>query len=203
MPAGSSIFIIAAVAGLLAGCRTPQGVVKPLPEPQPRAELPPVPPMEGGRDYWVAFQKNFRDFTTDDKTSGLKPADPLQLELFITGSETTTGYVEIPGLRFRKDFTMEPGSVVNIPIDSAAQIRSSGIVEKLGVHVVADHPVMVYGLNRRFQTTDTYIAYPTENLGSRYRAVCFRWLQNDLLSQFVVVATDDSTRVTIHPSATV
>ncbi|MEP7220528.1 MAG: IgGFc-binding protein, partial [Bacteroidota bacterium] len=109
----------------------------------------------------------------------------------------------IPGLRFRKDFTMEPGSVVNIPIDTAAQIRSSGIAEKLGVHVVADHPVMVYGLDRRFQTTDTYIAYPTENLGSRYRAVCFRWLQNDLLSQFAVVATDDSTRVTIHPSATV
>ncbi|MEP7220998.1 MAG: hypothetical protein ABI876_18880, partial [Bacteroidota bacterium] len=92
MPAGSSLVILTAfaIAGLLAGCRTPQGAVTPLPEPQPHAELPSVPPMEGGEDYWVAFQKNFRDFSTDDKTEGMRPADPLQLELFITGSETTT-----------------------------------------------------------------------------------------------------------------
>jgi hypothetical protein len=68
---------------------------------------------------------------------------------------------------------------------------------------VADAPVTVYGSNHRFQTTDTYLAYPVDLLGRSYRAACYRWLQSDLLAQVAVVATEDGTTVRLTPSAPV
>lgn len=153
-----------------------------------------------GREFWVVFQKNFRDYVSDDKTQAARPADPLQLELFITSSDNVRGYVEIRGLGFRRDFTVDAGKVINIPIDTAAQVRSSEKIEDLAVHIVTSAPVAVYGLDRRFQTTDTYLAHPVNVLGRSYRAMGYTWLQNDLLSQAAIIATDNDTRVTITPS---
>jgi hypothetical protein len=82
-------------------------------------------------------------------------------------------------------------------------MRSSQVVEKLGVHITAEQPVTVYGSNRRYQTTDTYLALPVVALGVAYRALGYRWLQQDLLSQVAVVATEDNTSVTFVPSAAV
>lgn len=154
-----------------------------------------------GKEFWLVFQKNFRDWVTDEKTQRQRPADALTLELFITSSQNATGYIEIKGLRFRQDFSVPAGQVITIPIDTAAQLRSSEVVEELGVHVVADQPIAVYGLNRRYQTTDTYLAHPVNVLGKRYRAVGYRWLQNDLLSQVAIIATEDNTEITITPTA--
>jgi len=154
-----------------------------------------------GKEFWLVFQKNFRDWVTDEKTMKQRPADPLTIELFITSSRDATGHIEIKGLRFRRDFTVPAGQVINITIDTAAQVRSSEIIEELGIHVVSDEPIAVYGLNRRYQTTDTYLAHPINVLGRRYRAVGYRWLQSDLLSQIAIVATDDNTEVTITPTA--
>jgi len=154
-----------------------------------------------GKEFWLVFQKNFRDWVSDEKTMKQRPADPLTLELFITSSRNATGYIEIEGLRFRREFSVPAGQVINIPIDTAAQLRSSEVVENLGIHVVSDEPIAVYGLNRRYQTTDTYLAHPVNVLGTRYRAVGYRWLQSDLLSQVAIVATDDDTEITITPTA--
>ena len=73
------------------------------------------------------------------------------------------------------------------------------VVQKLGVHVVAEAPISVYGLNRRYQTTDTWASIPVHLLGTGYRAVGYGWLESDLLSQIAVVATEDNTVVTIVP----
>ncbi len=153
-----------------------------------------------GKEFWVVFQKNFRDFVADDKTDELKPAEPLVLELFITASKKVRGYVEVAGIGFRKDFTVNAGQVINIPVDSAAQLRSSEVIENLAVHIVADEPIAVYGLSHRYQTTDTYLAYPIDVLGTNYRAMGYKWLAEDLLSQMAVIATEDNTKVTITPS---
>lgn len=170
-----------------------------LPRPVPEARRSDF--TTEGREFWVVFQKNFRDFTVDDKTQAQKPADPLQLELFITSSENARGTIEIRGLGIRREFEVQAGRVISIPIDTAAQVRSSEKIEDLAVHIVADEPIAVYGLNRRFQTTDTYLAHPVNVLGTSYRAMGYAWLQNDLLSQVAIIATEDETRVTITPSA--
>jgi hypothetical protein len=156
-----------------------------------------------GREFWLAFQKNFRDYVTDAQTSSLRPSEPLTLELSICSMYPTKGYVEIAGTGFRKEFTVTPLQVTRITIDPEAQIRSNGTVERLAVHVVADEPVTIYGLNRRYQTTDTYAAIPVNLLGTEYRAIGYGWLENDLLSQVAIVATEDNTVVTITPTATI
>jgi hypothetical protein len=156
-----------------------------------------------GREFWLAFQKNFRDYVTDEQTSLMRPSEPLQLELAIGSKFHAKGYVEIAGIGFRKEFTVAPIGMTRISIDTAAQIRSNGKAERLAVHVVADEPVSIYGLNRRYQTTDTYAAIPVHLLGTEYRAIGYGWLENDLLSQMAIVATEDNTEVTIIPTATV
>lgn len=153
-----------------------------------------------GREFWVVFQKNFRDYVTDERTQAQTPAATLELELFITSSKNTKVRIEIPGIDFRIERNLRANRVVNIQIDTAAQLRSSEVIEQLGVHITSDEPVAVYGLNRRYQTTDTYLAHPVNVLGKHYRAMGYRWLQNDLLSQIAVVATRPNTRVRIIPS---
>lgn len=153
-----------------------------------------------GREFWVVFQKNFRDWTPDEVTSKLKPAEPLQLNLFITSSKRAQGSIEIEGIRFRKDFTVNAGQVIAISIDTSAQLRSSDKVEKLAVHVTSDEPISVYGLSHRYQTTDTYLAYPVDVLGTSYRAIGYGWLANDLLSQIAIIGTQNGTNVTITPT---
>lgn len=167
------------------------------------AQQPLPAPSASGREFWLVFQKNFRDHVIDERTNEPSPAAPLELELFISSNVSASGHVEIPGLGFRKEFTIAPGAVKWIEIDSAAQLRGSSVIEKLGVHVVADQPVTVYALDRRYQSTETYLAIPVEALGNEYRAMAYRWLQNDLISQMAVVATEDATVVRIVPSVPV
>jgi hypothetical protein len=174
-----------------------------------RAQTISVDPVrEGGREFWVVFQKNFRDSVADQPATKhspqkMRPADSLTLALVITAGSDANGYVEIPGLGKRTPFGIKGGEMVVVPVDRGAEVVSDGVVEKLGVHVVADAPVMVYGSNHRLQTTDTYLAYPVDLLGKSYRAACYRWLQSDLLAQVAVVATEDGTTVRFTPSAPV
>lgn len=194
---GTTCFLLLLLMLLSSGHLMAQGGGLPLPTPEARRS----DFTTEGREFWVVFQKNFRDVTTDENTKAQKPADPLQLELFITSSMNARGTIEIRGLGFNRSFDVQAGRVISIPIDTAAQLRSSEKVEDLAVHIVADQPIAVYGLNRRFQTTDTYLAHPVNVLGNSYRAMGYAWLQNDLLSQMAVIATENETRVTITPSA--
>jgi|GEM_PF-1671172 len=153
-----------------------------------------------GREFWIIFQKNFRDWMVDDRTGGLRRADPLQLELFITSSGNARGVIEIRGIGFRQEFIVQAGRVLNVPIDTAAQFRSAETVEDMGVHITSDEPIAVYALNRRFQTTDTYLAHPINVLGTVYRVMGYKPLQKELVSQAAVVATEDNTVVTFTPT---
>ena len=153
-----------------------------------------------GKEFWVVFQKNFRDYIEESGTNALKPSEPLFLELFITSNERARGTIEVKGIGFKRDFTVNKGEVINIQIDSAAQVRKSEVIEELAVHIVSDEPIAVYGLSHRYQTTDTYLAYPETVLGKSYRVMGYKWLANDLLSQMAVIAVEDNTSVTITPS---
>ncbi|HYF03338.1 MAG TPA: IgGFc-binding protein, partial [Patescibacteria group bacterium] len=148
-----------------------------------------------GTEFWLCFQKNYRDNNPKDQS------DPLNLELFITGNNDANVTVEIEGLGFKREFLVRLGTVYNLKIDPRAQISSEERPERLAVHVTSDVPVSVYGLNHRFQTTDTYLGLPVSVLGTSYRAVSYRKLAGDLLSQIAVIATEDSTEVTITPTS--
>lgn len=152
-----------------------------------------------GRDFWLCFEKNSIEPERDSRTKRINPKDLLALELFITSNEDTKVVIEIEGLLFRQETRLRGGTVVNVKIDTAAQLRSSEIPERLAVHVTSEKPLSVYGLSHRFQTTDTYMGLPKEALGTEYRTVNYHKLREDLISQCAVIATEDSTTVTITP----
>ncbi len=144
-----------------------------------------------GKEFWVAFPKNF----------WYSP----ELSLFISSPDATAGTVEIPGLAWSQDFNVTPGSVTTVSIPVAAQLTdgASGAAEMSGIHVTATDEVSVYGLNRYSATTDAYLGLPVDVLGTEN--IVLAWtapgISGTLDSEFAVLATEDGTEITYTPTA--
>jgi len=148
-----------------------------------------------GREFWLCFLKNFKD---DDRK--LSKSNELQLEFFITSDKDANVVIEIRNIGYRNSLFVQAGTIKNVKIDVRAQVRNfDQIEENQGIHITSDNPITVYGLNRRYQTTDTYLGLPVEVLGTEYRVMSY-YVTDDLLSIAAVVATEDNTIVEITPS---
>jgi len=148
-----------------------------------------------GEEFWLCFEKNYKESKKQSQTT------ELQLELFITGDENANVTIEIDGIGYKHKEFVPGGTVKNVKIPAEAQVKSEEIIERLALHITSDKPISVYGLNRRFQTTDTYLGLPTTVLGTEYRAMCYT-VSEGLMPQFAIIATEDNTVVTITPSVT-
>jgi len=146
-----------------------------------------------GKEFWICFQKNYKE----SKQSSSR--DELQLELFISGDNNAKVTIEIKGINFKTEVNVKKDQVLNIPLPVEAQVLSSEQVEPLGISIKSDNPITVYGLNRRFQTTDSFLCFPIEVLGKEYRAIAY-YVSDGLMSQFAIVATENNTEVNILPS---
>jgi hypothetical protein len=146
-----------------------------------------------GTDFWICFMKNY----TEDNPK--QPPSELFLELFLTSEEDTRVTIEVAGINYRTQVFVKAKTVQNVRIPSMAEVKSNQTIEKLAVHIVSEKPIFVYGLNRRFQTTDTFLSFPVEVLGTEYRVMCYT-VSMELVPIFAVVATEDGTEVTITPT---
>nr|MBP6510137.1 IgGFc-binding protein [Candidatus Kapabacteria bacterium] len=150
-----------------------------------------------GREFWLCFMKNFREAGQRDPQNR---QEALRLQLFLTSSFDATVRIEIEEIQYDNTITIKANTVVNVQIPARAQVRAVETGERLAVHVTADTTISVYGLNSRFQTTDTFLGLPVSVLGTDYRAVGYTKLASDLLSAVSIVATEDETEVTIVPT---
>jgi hypothetical protein len=125
------------------------------------------------------------------------------VNLTISGDSAAAGTVEVPGLPFTRTFAIAAGGIVTIDLPLGAMATASNAIERLGVHVTSNTPVVVYGLNRFPQTTDAFTALPVSALGTRHRVMSFSplLLQGQTRSEFTVTGVQNETRVTITPSA--
>ena len=122
------------------------------------------------------------------------------LFLFISGNTATTGTVTVPAIAFSKSFSVTPGVATTVQLPSNAEVDSSDTtIVGGGVHITAGAPVSAYGLNTEQYTTDGFLGLPTSILGTSYLVEGY---QGGYGSQFAVVGTQNSTKVTITPSAT-
>ena len=145
-----------------------------------------------GMDFWVCFPQNARS----EFNAG------LNFKLYITGDIVTNGTVIIPG-NTPIPFTINPGEIIGIDIDTLVQVMGSEEIKNLGVHVHSDQPIAVFGLSNRKASTDTYVAFPTNVLGASYRAMCYAPLpgtEDAFTSQITFVAIEDNTIVTVNPT---
>lgn len=147
-----------------------------------------------GNEFWLCFQRNFNESKRKNDVE-----NKLFLELFLTGDKDANVTIEIEALDYKQSFFVPGGSVKNIKLPPEAQVLSDEVIERLAVHVVSDNQISLYGLNRRKQTTDTYMGLPTKVLGKEYRVMCYT-VSEGLMPQFAIIATEDNTEVTIVPS---
>ncbi|MBI3258383.1 MAG: IgGFc-binding protein [Ignavibacteriae bacterium] len=150
-----------------------------------------------GKEFWLCFQRNYKD----SPMGTVKSKNDLILQLFLAGNKESNVVIEIDGINFRREVKVSADSVTNVIIDAAAQVKSDEIPERLAVHIVSNNPITVYGLNSRWQTTDTYLGLPVMALGKEYYAIGYKYSEG-LLSQFAIIATEDETNVTITTTVT-
>ena len=151
-----------------------------------------------GTDFWLTFPTNLGDAGSS--------AGPQSLFLFITSPHTTNGTVSIPGLGFNQSFSVQSNITTTVSIPTGADPRgANGLIQNLGIRVVSDREVAVYGLNQISQTTDAYTAIPVDILDTEYIVLGWKNTSNNVFArtQINVVATENNTSVSITPAATV
>ncbi len=142
-----------------------------------------------GTEFWIAFPGN-------SSASGSRI-------LFITSDVPTSGSVDIPGLGFSMPFSAAPDSITEVTVPLTADIQTSDIIENKGIHVTALDEVTVYGLSQLTATTDAYMALPVDILGKSHYVMAYRGdVSFSGKTQFTIVATEDTTVVTITSSFT-
>ncbi len=165
-----------------------------------------------GTEFWIGFLDNL--FEGNNRP---------QKVLYITGEVATTGTVDIPGLvdaatslPFHVAFVVNPGEVTavelpsldvgdgsDIDTDFDVEVELIARVQRKGIHVVTQDPVTVYGLNLAVSTSDAFLALPVTALGNEYINLgyenTFASISHVEGTQFLVVATEDDTHVTLAP----
>ncbi len=149
-----------------------------------------------GTEFWFGFMEG------RDQNRG------HSLQITVTSRKTSTfeiflGKSTVP---YGGRYTVEAnGSVrVEIPL-SLAEATGSDSVQEKAVHLVAEDSVNVYALNWAYNSSDAAVIYPSRSLGREYFAMCYTphvhsEPEHGRNSEFLVVASEDSTKVEITPS---
>lgn len=147
-----------------------------------------------GREFWMGFMQN---------ASGTQ-----QLSVKIAADQATTGTVSVPLAGWSSPFSVPANGVVTVSVPNLYEVTGSETVLDRGVHIVAVEPVTVTAVNYQNQTTDAAQVLPIASLGTSYRvdalpgtSTAFQNGQYIFRSEFLIVATEDGTEVSITPSA--
>lgn len=148
-----------------------------------------------GREFWLGFMQN---------ASGTQ-----QLSLKIASATATSGTVSVPLAGWSANFTVPANGVASVVVPSLYESTGSEVALDRGVHVTSIDPVTVTAVNYQNQTTDAAQVLPVGSLGTSYRvdalpgtSTAFPNGTYIFRSEFMVVATQDGTEVSITPSTT-
>lgn len=75
---------------------------------------------------------------------------------------------------------------------------------KIGVEIIADHEINVYGLSTSTKSSDAFLVYPDDVLGTEYYVMAYYSdnISSYTPSEFAIVAIEDGTTVEITPATT-
>jgi RHS repeat-associated protein len=122
--------------------------------------------------------------------------------VFITSETNASGTVSVPGINFSQNFTVAAAQITSVTLPTSVLATGSENIQNIGIHVVADHEVTVYGLNFEPQATDAYLGLPVTALGKEYINASYINVGIINGTEFGVVAPYDNTTVTVTPSQT-
>lgn len=123
---------------------------------------------------------------------------PVSNKLLIAAATATSG--EIVFNNVRTPFTVAAGGQTVITLDPAVVLTANERIEARAIHLTALSPVSVHVMSENATSADGYLALPTPGLGTKYY-VMSRASSRYTGSEFAIAATQDSTAVTITPTA--
>lgn len=155
------------------------------------------------REFYLTFPTNLHE-----------GSGPLDLTCFIASNYKTKGTIELLGpgktIIWKQKFTVDSMGVAQIMVphgfNNYAEIQDLEDEKPLrkAIHIIADNPIVVYGLNHWPFTTDGYLAIPPAGWGTNYRVASYYGITRTdeyptirATSQFAVVAAYDNTVVNI------
>lgn len=138
-------------------------------------------------------------------------ADP-RLQIFISSQYDATVTIESAAL----GRVVVPIAAKTVHVETLSPYHAntaSEMVQQKSVFITSDVPVVVYVLNTLLRSTDSYAAIPIRHLGTQYYSInrpTDYYLPNNRdrtatiprVGEFMVMAVEDDTRVTITPTAT-
>ncbi len=149
-----------------------------------------------GTDFWFGFMegRNYR-YNLHYIEITVTASEATNFQIFI-GKSTTPFYTG--------SVLSNSSSLIKIPLNLGEAIGSETIQEK-GIHLVSENPVNVYALNWDQNSADVAVIYPVPSLGKQYFTMCYEPNVDDdpehgRNSEFLIVASEDSTSVNITPS---
>lgn len=142
-----------------------------------------------GTEFWFGFLKNYTG-------SG------NQLRLYVSASVNSKVYIEVPLQNFKDSMIVPKDSVKFYTISTnLAYISELDSVVKKAIRVTSDFPVTLAAMNLIPATTDASIVLPTVNIPSASTFIIGNPNNSGFKGLAMIVASQDSTRVRITPSA--
>lgn len=140
-----------------------------------------------GTDFWLLFMRNY--FGNGN------------LFLDITSEVNTTGTVSIAGLGFSENFSVTASTITRVIIPAGAMIMNANSIESLGIRVVSEDDITIYGTNQIQYTTDSFLGLPVSILGTQYLAMSYYSAAGEAsASEFAIVSPYNNNVITITPS---
>ena len=145
-----------------------------------------------GTDFWLGFMDHIE-------------GDDANMYLYITSDTNANVTVSIPGQNWSANYTVTKNSMtlVSVPTDKS-RVSCSDCKQAKGIHVTASLPVVVYSHIYETYKSDATLVLPTLTTGKEYYCMGYTQVQQrrdpNESSQFMVVASQDSTKINITPS---
>ncbi len=143
-----------------------------------------------GTEFWFAFLEHF------DRSNNKK--------CIVTSKSDTKGYIEMPSINWRRDFSVTANSVFIVDVPDQSETLGSENITNNAVHVVTEELSSVY-IHQYYQfRADAALVLPVSSLGSNYFVMTYHGYDNNSVhypSEFCVVGVEDNTLVRIKYSA--
>ena len=141
-----------------------------------------------GNDFWVGYMDH-RDGTGS------------RMVLYMTSDSSTTGTVSVPGQNWSTNFSITANSMTLIDVPpTKAMVECTDCVVKKGIHVTSTKDIVVYSHVYHAARSDATLILPTRASGKEFYCMSYKQLSNGQYNQFMVVASQDSTKILITPS---
>ncbi|MCS6807380.1 MAG: IgGFc-binding protein [Bacteroidota bacterium] len=170
--------------------------------------IPPSPKMikdSKGKDFWLGFPRNHHQTNIN--------LDRLYIS--IAAERPTRGTITFwqYGNKRTETFTVAAQDIYTLELPVQGLEIEGNTIARRSFHITTDEEVSVYGLSVANTTSDAFLAFPTDVLGREYVITSYpsnlvfqgRFVNTvvSTMSQFAVLAVEDSTVVHIFPTARV